>query len=135
MKINKNSWHMRLHRKFESPTYLDISSGWKSVTLCSYFWQTVFLVVWLALSSIAFASVIGSSLYALLLGPATGYILGGTLAIMGFIWIAVAAVFYGVSVFYRLARLMSKRPDKKDGIFLSYLKAKKSKFCPIVEVE
>lgn len=135
MKINKNSWHMKLHRTFESPVYIDITSGWRTVTLCSYFWQTVFLVVWLSSTAVAFAAVAGSVLYALVLGPLTGYVLGSTLAVMGFVWIGIITVFYGAWVFYRLSRLMSSKSTSKDGIMVAYLKAKKAKFCPVVEVE
>ncbi|AZF89735.1 hypothetical protein QE332_gp124 [Pseudomonas phage vB_PaeM_LCK69] len=135
MKIDKNSWHMRLHRTFETPVYSAISSGWQIVTLCSYFWQTVFLVVWLALTVVALAAVAGSVLYSLALGPLTGYVLGGTLAVMGFVWIGIIAVFYGVWVFYRFSRFMSSKSSSKDGILVSYLKAKKAKFCPIVELK
>ncbi|QAX98093.1 hypothetical protein [Pseudomonas phage PaGz-1] len=135
MKINKNSWHMRLHRALETPVYLNITSGWKITTLCSYFWQTVLLVVWLAATVVSLAAVVGSVLYSLILGPLTGYVLGSTLAVMGFVWIGIIAIFYGVWVFYRLARLMSSESTSKDGILVAYLKAKKSKFCPIVEVE
>ncbi|WIC39328.1 hypothetical protein vFB297_1210 [Pseudomonas phage vFB297] len=135
MKINKNSWHMRLHRKFETSIYWNISSDWKTVTLCSYFWQTVLLVVWLASTVVSLAAVIGSVLYSLVLGPITGYVLGGTLAVMGFVWIGIIAVFYGVWVFYRFSRFMSSKSSSKDGILVSYLKAKKAKFCPIVELK
>ncbi|ALF51349.1 hypothetical protein K5_027 [Pseudomonas phage K5] len=135
MKIDKNSWHMWLHRTFETPVYSAISSGWHSVTLCSYFWQTVFLVVWLASTVVALAAVVGSVLYSLALGPLTGYVLGGTLAVMGFVWIGIIAVFYGVWVFYRFSRFMSSKSSSKDGILVSYLKAKKAKFCPIVELK
>ncbi|ALA12129.1 membrane protein [Pseudomonas phage vB_PaeM_MAG1] len=135
MKIDKNSWHMRLHRTFETPVYSAISSGWQIVTLCSYFWQTVLLVVWLAATVVSLAAVVGSVLYALVLGPLTGYVLGSTLAVMGFVWIGIITIFYGVWVFYRLSRLMSSKSTSKDGILVAYLKAKKAKFCPVVEVE
>ncbi|UPW35833.1 hypothetical protein QE320_gp031 [Pseudomonas phage EM] len=135
MKINRKSWHFKLHTMVDSPIYNQMAYGSGTVTLCSYFWQTV-LAILLFASFTGGASIVATSVaYALIIGPATGYILGGSLAVIGFIWIAIAAVFYGITVFYRLGKLLNKTSSSKDSILMAYIRAKKEKFCPIVELE
>lgn len=45
MKINRSSWHWWLHKQLETKTYRRLVSGYKSITLCQYFWSTVFALI------------------------------------------------------------------------------------------
>lgn len=141
MIVNKNSWHYRFN--------VWRTNEWKTErkkTLCSYFWFTVFNIV---LVSLMVVGIIG--LLSLIGGSANGelikhgydvlfpvlYPLLGVLvvaaaicfgvAVVGVIWAIVAGYQWGVQK-YKINRRVSE-----PGLMISFIKAKKSKICPIIE--
>lgn len=145
MKVNMNSWHFRLVEGF-----LD---GDASRSLCVYFWQVAFRVIFLVMLGIVLWSVCG--LFALGLSTAIGWIdpnltplwVKGCVAVFGaFVVLAIFAlcivaltlVMFGISKsILVVGELFSRWGDSKEeqepGVFVSYVKAKKEKICPIIE--
>lgn len=105
MKISTKSWHMRLAR-FLQPSY-------KPRNLCQHFWM-----------------IVGMTLFGLVAGAAVIVCLPG---------IAAGALLYGIWEGGKWLRnkLLKResRPPKPPGLLVSYLKAKKEKFCPLTELE
>ncbi|UOX40353.1 hypothetical protein OBDJBBDK_00029 [Aeromonas phage AhFM11] len=131
MKINTKSWHYRFLRNLDTniPT-----------SLCPYFWKVVFLLLMciFGLSMFtAFMWVIGDKLL-----TAYGVIFDGwfTRAVVpfatgfGFCALAIASV-AGIVVGYYWTKENFKPPYKEEPLIISFIKAKKAKFCPHLEFE
>lgn len=142
--INKNSLIHRFNKK------CGINDGWwwdNQVSLCSYFWGTIgsllkfFFFCGVAL---AFLSVFGSSVLKGLFGdhifdtnwiflsPVVGTITV-TLLVVSII-VALEGIFWCKRKLYALKR---NKPviEKEHNIFFEYVKAKKDKFCPRIQIK
>jgi membrane protein implicated in regulation of membrane protease activity len=123
MKISRKSWHYKLHRYW-------MNGAWhKNITLCYYFWSLVgavlkallLLTLWAVILSLvgAFLYSIGQLIWQHPL--LTAKLFGGM--------VAVLAILYSVLRLKRTVEYM----DKSNSVILSYIAAKKKKYCPLVE--
>lgn len=142
--INKNSLIHRFNKK------CGIKDDWwwdNQVSLCPYFWGTVFsLLKFLFFSgtALAFLSVFGSSILKGLFGDhifETNWIflspVVGSIVIALFFVLMIVSV-EGVLWCKRgLEVIKSNKPtvEKEPNIFFEYVKAKKSKFCPRIQIK
>lgn len=146
MIINENSWHVKLHDKFY---------GWRRPhSLCAYFWK----IVWACLvctvmggSMIAGLTVAGDGVLAhfFVLSAPVGYGLGFILGIITLALIIAVSfgLVYGLMNFWawydlrkeekEWERIKAKREGKeiKENIVIQYIKARKSKMCPVIHFE
>lgn len=145
MKVNMNSWHFRLVEGF-----LD---GDASRSLCVYFWQVAFRVIFLVVVGAALWGAFG--FVALAASVVNGWIdpnltplwIKGCVAAFGaFVVLALFAlcivvitlVMFGISksilvVGDLFSRWGDSKEEQEPGVFVSYVKAKKEKICPIIE--
>lgn len=131
MNVSKKSWHYRLNTFLNNEYKVE-----EKDTLCSYFWYTVWNILWCVILAV---------------GATAGmYILGrGFAADFGYpMWTSVflGAVFFAVifactagllcSAYYSIKgvkSLLGKATGGKESLFVSYLKAKKRKICPMID--
>jgi hypothetical protein len=157
MKVNKSSWHYRLMDYFNFKIINDLYSG-TNVTLCRYFWNVVGSLITLlggVLVGIAVAGVMCLTLFAFVIAPISyltqsyfGF--GWDIATqLGFImiwicWVIIplcmgleAAIRGNMKVFpnWMKIKLSEPAPETKPNLLVEYVKAKKSKFCPLIELE
>ena len=114
MKISRRSWHYRAYKgfRYREPT-----------ELCSYFWTVAFIL------AIKTVMVVGISLIAIIVGTfatVVAYQNAGSI----FMWLGIIA-----SVF--MLGYLARRSWKADhpNIAVAYLRAKKDRLCPLIEVE
>lgn len=139
MKINRNSWH---YKRADSFTYTP------SKTLCLYFWEVVWGIVFWWVITPVFAVVVAVMVFGGLPGAAGsvfldlfGYVktdskwVDAIWAIgTGYLFFLTLFALIGGFYYYRKVRSRQKLKFKKDeNLFVSYLKAKKQKVCPIIE--
>ena len=157
MKISKNSWHYKLLDFFKFDVIYDLRLG-INVSLCRYFWNVV-----VGLMAVGGCVVLGSAAV-FLIGALTflaviapiSYL---TQSYFGFGWdyasthgvsmiwimwvvlplaVGITGAFKGeLKVFPSWMKVNNKpriKKAKKPNIFMEYLKAKKAKVCPLVEV-
>lgn len=143
MIINKNSWHARMH---------DFFYWQRPHSLCQYFWKmawALFAISVICLAMVSGSWVVGQAILShfgvtgfwLLHAGGTG--LGAlvfTAAISAIVGIAYTAA--KISVWWegrRFDKAWKRQRDKENGIehpksvILEYLKARKSKMCPMIE--
>lgn len=157
MKVNKNSWHYKLMNYFNFDIIVDLRYG-SNVTLCRYFWNVIGSIIallgaiTLGICATALASLV---LMAFVIAPIS-YL---TQSYLGFgwdtaseigvvmIWICwvVLPFFVGLEdaikgnmkVFpnWMKIKLPEPAPETKPNILVEYVKARKNKFCPLVELD
>lgn len=135
MKISTKSWHFRLNQLVNENKAGEILMF--GTTLCPYFWLTV-----RSLLSIGMYLALLVALFIILIAaPVAFYWYPSALGGAGLIIWGVAAVMYLLTVFPKqVAEWLNKKYpgettiEKKPNILVEYIKAKKAKFCPIVEV-
>ena len=144
MKVNKNSWHYRLLTG-DIFGIQGVNSWNVSSSLCLYFWQVVFMLLWKGVALIFLTPFVINSLLILPLVSTLGLITTGvivqgdtglTVLVMELIVIIVfVIVLAGLSLYTflkdktDLADVVEKDPN----LFVEYIKAKKNKLCPIIE--
>lgn len=154
MKINKNSWHFKLHKWVVSPVYQKLKYG-ENVSLCRYFWGTVGCVI-AAIFTLMFSTVVVMAVFSTVTSPlyfllvaftgldflGKGYAdVGGVFLIISIpisLIIGLIAAFRGeMEVFPSWLKFSSEntRVQRKPSLILNYVKAKKDKICPLVELE
>ena len=147
MIINANSWHVKLHDRF-----YDRHS--RPHSLCAYFWK----MVW---ACFACAVVAGSTLFGLTVAGAgvlehffvlstpvllsLGFVLGLiAIALIIALSIGLALGAMNLHAWYdarieekEWQRIQAKREGKeiKENIVIQYIKARKSKMCPVIHFE
>lgn len=147
MIINTNSWHAKLHDRF----YGHYS---RPHSLCAYFWKIVWVCfIWsvLAGSTIFALTVAGAGVLEQFfvlstpVGLGLGFILG--LATMAIILAVSFGLVYGLMnlwAWYDLhkeekewKRIKAEREGKeiKENLVVQYIKARKSKMCPVIHFE
>lgn len=154
MNINKNSWHFKLLDYFDHEVIFDLHYG-NSVSLCKYFWNVIGAllkvlatigggVVVTIMAGIVLYAFFGSLMYLLL--PLTGplfdyklYEVGVTILTFALCVAVVGGIIGTVNGDMKLVPNYLKRTkiadDKPPSLFLSWLKAKKDKVCPLVKLE
>lgn len=157
MKVNKNSWHYKLMNYFNFDIIDDLEYG-SNVTLCRYFWNTVGSIIVLLgaiLVGICVAGLLSLVLLAFVIAPIS-YL---TQSYFGFgwdfatelgalmiwiVWVGVplcmgleATVKGKIKVFpnWMKVKLPEPVPNTKPNILVEYVKAKKNKFCPLIELD
>ena len=127
MRISARSWHMRLARHLDE--------DYQPRNLCHHFWVTVASVLFLK-------AVIGFVIGVFIASP----ILAIIVALQGWLvkdsdwWLAmmpssVGWGFVGLVILVVLVKsLLSRTPQKPPGLVRSYLRARKDKLCPMIEV-
>lgn len=148
MIINENSWHVKLHDRF----YASYS---RPRSLCAYFWKMVwvcFMCSVLAGSTIFGLTVAGDGILAQFfvlsapVGYGLGFILG--LIIIALILAVAFGLVYGLMNLWtwydtrrreenEWRRIKAKREGKeiKENVVIQYIKARKSKVCPVIHFE
>jgi len=135
MKISSNSWHWKLNQFAHTKMTED-----RKYSLCKYFWLTVasvllsMLMVFTALFAISFIVMPTLALFDVIENnPATSvqaaifcaFVIGcGFMLLKEYYKETIKPKIYG-----------STRQPKRVNIAFEYVKAKKSKICPILEVE
>lgn len=142
MKVSRNSWHYRI---LMDEWQMKARNG---ASLCSYFWMVVFSIfAWCMIG------VLGTAVFCvfLLVSYLTGYVwyfmIAGWFGVENFHVDAIEMSFI-VNAFVVLAwiysmsvRFNNKKGNSKvkqifyDNLFAEYIKAKKQKVCPLIEVE
>lgn len=161
MIVSKNSWHFKLNSNWGGhDTRYDLSKGC-SMSLCKYFWETVKSLIGLLLACVCTTALIGLVGYVvlapitLMFSSFTGiwwdiqkYYEFGLLIMLAVILVsplvAIFATLFGpMKVFPKwfpvdkwVGMAVTKAAPtapKKVNILVEWIKAKKSKVCPIVE--
>ena len=120
MQISSRAWHLRLVRKMHNKNYMPSD-------LCHYFWRVAGTVAWL--SVLAFGVfmwitwIVGQRW--VFMGMILGAGIGGALFL-----ILLKAL---ADRFYSRESKPAKLP-KEPGLVLSYIKARKERYCPLIEV-
>lgn len=157
MKVNKNSWHYKLMKYFKFDIIDDLKYG-ENVTLCRYFWNTIGSILTLlgaimvGISSAGIASLV---LLAFVIAPISyltqsylgfGWDMATELGVV-MIWIVWVMIPLGVGLEATIRGNMRVFPSwmkfkifppaasSKPNILVEYIKAKKSKFCPLIELD
>ncbi|UIS66079.1 hypothetical protein [Escherichia phage PSD2001] len=147
MIINANSWHVKLHDRF-----YDRNS--RPHSLCAYFWKMVwacFVCAVVAGSTVFGLTVAGVSVlehFFVLSTPvllSLGFVLGLiAIALIIALSIGLALGAMNLHAWYDLRkeekewqRILAKREGKetKENIVIQYIKARKSKMCPVIHFE
>lgn len=147
MIINTNSWHAKLHDRF----YASYS---RPRSLCAYFWKMVwvcFMCSVLAGSTIFGLTVAGAGILehffvlSTPVGLGLGFILGlVTLALILAVAVGIVYCIMSLWSWYDLRKeekewqlIKAKREGKeiKENIVIQYIKARKSKVCPVIHFE
>src|SRR5271163_4031257 len=119
MKLNRNTWHYFL---FDKSFALFGNEAPESSNLCQYMRRIFFLLgipaffLWLQLASFFYAWYVT-------------FIAEGTLVAV----LALAA--FGAYLCILVERWQEKNKDKAPGVLTQWVKAKKSKVCPIIEFQ
>ena len=134
MIVSSNSWHMKACRKVWG-------AGYKPENLCKHFWvTTATLSLWLVLASIASGIIggIGVGLYFLVRAWTMDWTIAAGI-ILGVL--AVAILVIGVGNWldpkmkeYRRTHPPRVREPKEPNILIQWVRAKKGKYCPMIEV-
>lgn len=132
MKINENSWHFRLVRFNSYYKARDLREYGGS--FCSYFWS----VVW------AFLACTARFVLCLLIGwlfiyQPVSYLWAPTdeKLVMIILWVAAITIanLVGLMIFIKNKIPKKKKIENKEpNILVEYIRAKKQKFCPIIEI-
>jgi hypothetical protein len=154
MNINKNSWHFKLLDYFDHNVIWHLQRG-NNVSLCNYFWNVIgalLRVLTIIGGGAVVTVVIGINLYAFfgalmyLLLPLTGPLFDYKLYEVGFAVLIFALGITSVAgicatiggdmkVVPNYLKRTTTEDDKPPSLFLSWLKAKKDKVCPLVKLE
>ena len=144
MKVNKNSWHYRLLTG-DIFGIQGVNSWNVSSSLCLYFWQVVFMLLWKGVALFFLTPFVINSLLILPLVSTLGLITTGvivqgdtglTVLVMELIVIIVFVIVLAGLCLYTFLKDKTDLADvveKDPNLFVEYIKAKKNKLCPIIE--
>lgn len=149
MIISKDSWHYKLLEIWDREPY-----EYRKYSLCQYFWTVVWFILITPLVVVGGTIIAVGVLWCLLLTPVIGLIsgfIGHPLSIINFdvfgtgLVIDLLLVFVlGVSLYsegkvfpswFPKKPTTSKKVESKPSLLFAWIKAKKDKFCPLIEVE
>lgn len=140
LRINRNSWHYRLWS-------VGRPSNHKPRNLCRYFWYCVFVsVLGLVISGLAFGGLVGL-IYLIATNP-TEFAIGTGMLIL-IVGVAAGSVWMIQKMIARKREREEERrrrireglepppvpkPPKEPSVLLAFLKAKKERYCPLIQV-
>ena len=157
MKVNKSSWHYKLMDYFNFDIIDDLRYG-DNVTLCRYFWNVIgsllvaLLVTFVAVGVAGIASLL---LMVCIIAPISylsqsyfgfGWDFASEMGVT-MIWITWVLVPLGMGVdavakkqmkifpSWMKIKLLPPAASSKPNILVEYVKAKKNKFCPLIELD
>lgn len=130
MKINTDSWHFKLYKEWSSSAF-NFELGYKSLSLCKYFWSVVLAVIATILMALMPLVAIGFLAWMIwdLIGWWTLMIIP---SIVGFLGLAALIGYIIERKKYSGPQTKTKEPTP-DTLVTSYIKAKKQKVCPLLE--
>ena len=135
-KINRNSWHYKLNRKFfntwgDNEYYMQDSWEPKHNNFCAYWRATMFRAIWV----IFLAVFAGICLFAM--GIAAYQHPWDTLIVVGSVISIIAFLVFGIALSETIEVIKSKREEKAapESLFVQRYRAYKSKVCPMVEYD
>lgn len=123
MIVNTNSWHFKLNGRWWGIWEHDSSN------LCKYFWETVLSVLITALIVSVICFVIGMWGYLIWNVPFYNKIMG--VIIIAWFFSIVFVPIFAIKGFRKLVGEDVAIPIPS--LFAEYVKAKKNKYCPIIE--
>lgn len=160
MKFDKNSWHVKLNKEYGSNSVKTSIRYGDRISLCEYFWSTVVTVLSLTAFVVVLAAISSLSVYvaictaATLFSTATGiwfdwisYDLGLGLIVFSFLVslaVFIVALFdketkwlpvYITKYFKTSENTKVTKQKDKPNLFVEWIKAKKAKVCPLIEIE
>ena len=128
MKVNKNSWHYKLWRKYGGDEFLG------SVSLCGYvqrlFWVSLFVAALATVMAICVGTIVAGLVSATIHHP-----------------VVVGCAALGMALLFGAVYVSTMRPPWSDflfrkhtikgppGLVASWVKAKKDKVCPLLDFE
>lgn len=157
MKVNKNSWHYKLMDYWDYKVIDQLLYG-NNVTLCQYFWNVVgailqsggfaiMIVVAIALFLALFFGIVIAPINYLLtayfgvpelmegLGVVTIFIFWVFLPLAGGIEEYLRGNIKGIPDWMRSTSKEIVKKEKKPNLAWEYIKAKKRKVCPLIQLE
>lgn len=157
MKVNKNSWHYKLMDYWDYKVIDQLLYG-NNVTLCKYFWNVVGAI----LQSVGFAAMIVVAIvlflalvFGIVIAP-INYLLTAYFGVpelmegLGVVTIFIFWVFLplaggveeymrgnikGIPDWMRFSHKEVVKKEKKPNLAWEYIKAKKAKVCPFIQLE
>lgn len=156
MIVSKNSWHYKLIMQWGSGDVPNILSYNESLSLCQYFWGVIRAILGLLVTIIMASVLFGGVAYvciapiALVFSAFTGiwwdipkyYELGMFILIFApitLLFAGIGATLFGpMKVFpkwFPVDKWVGMATPKKVNILVEWIKAKKSKVCPIIELK
>lgn len=162
-KIKKESFWFKLHKSWPTDQYYRLLRG-HQVSLCSWFWKgcsILAIYVLFAVIGLIITTFIASMLFTLMVSPYLGFWLNEGIVSFNIIaWFVIFMALCLFAVFDRLPQSIRgnipwiptyiskylperKQPEKRSkskverqpNILVQYIKAKKAKWCPLLELE
>lgn len=149
MIISKNSWHYKLLRLWDKEPY-----EYRKYSLCEYFWTVVWFTLTTPIVAVGGIMIAIGLLWVLLLSPVIGLISGVIGHPLPFInydvfWLGLLidlllVIVLGIGLFHEDKVIpewfpkkltVNKKTENKPNLLFAWLKAKKDKFCPLIEVQ
>lgn len=141
MNIKRTSWHYKLHN------FWDEGRVPRDMTLCGYFWKTVWLlvcsitiiVVAPLIASLLLVAVAGIALTLVGIQPPDPTTLAGFFTCIVVGAVACLVVTGAVAAFIKLKgkphakELSTNWKEREPSLLEKYLKARKDKYCPLIE--
>lgn len=142
MKIKQSSWHFGLVSSFFTSIEYE-----HNVSLCKYFWMLVFSILVSAVLGV-FLCFILTAFITFLTYPIWQFVLGSNI-VVGFSSLLVWIVFgkalqeefgdstanWNINVLPHVYTGRTNKKVKEPNVLIEYLKAKKNKVCPLLEIE
>lgn len=138
MILSRNSWHFKLASSIFTGTMIRAEMSGK-ISLCSYFWLVVFAGL-LNLAAIVGLLIGLTCIFSIMVVAPITWLVAGLAgpqaAIAAAIWsgIVISAVWPYITRWWHTRKRSEPRTPKQPNILVEYIKAKKSKVCPIMEV-
>jgi hypothetical protein len=160
MKINRNSWHYKLIKEWDSSTAYDLKYNKTGVSFCKYFWSVMLcfpkILAAMLLIALGVAVLIGCAVF-LVIYPLNFLLIGlfdivlfndpNSMGPAGLFVALLIALFIGImetmdnsmkvvpSYLKRTKVPLEPSKEKKPSLLWEYIKAKKAKMCPLVTLD
>ena len=134
MVVSKKSWHYKLNKMYNG-AFLN-----KPETLCSYFWLTffsVFLTLIMFLSFVILFWALGytGGVYLAAIFGISSNIISSLIAIPVGIVVVGCILLVSFSLVFSIKKMQEtfSKNDISQNLVVSYIKSRKSKYCPFIE--
>jgi membrane protein YdbS with pleckstrin-like domain len=131
-RINRNSWHYKMNRRFspyyDNPNYMEYNWEPRHSNFCAYWRITAFKLIWLGFMTFGIVGLFYGLATAIYAHPIVALKVTGAIisVIIGFI--VLVFLFAGISK-------TNEKVAKSNSLFVQKYRAQKSKICPTVEFE